>query len=154
MSHHRKQTIRINFTHIMGICLSCCGSDDDQESISRRFNERAPLLQDPTAVLQQPRPEPNPEDEQREQEFLAKIVERTSENLIDIKATFEQSKTNGIIDQAQKSAQFNYLLERLQNTWATAASDTHSDTPRRQAESLKPFTLKPVDDIVVKLVWD
>lgn len=101
----------------MGVCLSCCqessGAEDD--GYRNRQTERTPLLQDPTAVLQQPRPEPTPEDQQRDQEALARIVDRTAENLINIQSTFDRRKNHNDMDATEKTAHFKYLIEKLQN---------------------------------------
>lgn len=161
----------------MGSCLSCCGlvSDDDRDD-AQISSERTPLLQDPSAVLGQPRPEPNPEDEQREQEILAKIVNRTSESLIDIQSTFDK-RGNGADDQAQKIAHFEYLLERLQNegrlsqplssyrTNGGTDADSFSElvppdravpedvTAPNEPDMEPPQVLTPVGNIVVRLSW-
>lgn len=141
---------------LMGSCLSCCGIGTTEDASHRQETERTPLLQDPSAILPQARPEPNPEDEQREQEALAKIVKKTSESLIDIQATFHtRADTN--MDVTQRVAQFDYLYERLLNTTCSNEDSGVSDryVPLSKDDTpLKVRKLKPVGDIIVKLSWD
>ena len=122
----------------MGVCLSCCQTSDAEENeYENRRTERTPLLQDPTAILQQPRPEPTPEDQQRDQEALARIVDRTAENLIDIQTTFDERSMENRSDKADKIAQFKYLVDRLQSHGRSLdqdqAEDSGADTTKPQS---------------------
>lgn len=106
----------------MGACLSCFGSNEESEDGQRdRLNsERTPLLQDPSTILNQPQPEQILEDQVRDQAHLSKIVDRTSQNLIDIQSTFSKRALGAPGNDDEESQedrlqQRKYLLERLQN---------------------------------------
>ena len=145
----------------MGVCLSCCGLSgaNDDDDLRRQHSERAPLLQDPSAVLPPTRIEPNPEDEQREQEALARIVKKTSESLIDIQSTLDRRPGNDM-NPDQRLAHFEYLYERLLNTGTDQVSNDIEDSGSRHVPlevddaPLDVPKLKPVGDIIVKLTWD
>ncbi|BFZ55942.1 hypothetical protein PYCC9005_002983 [Savitreella phatthalungensis] len=159
----------------MGGCLSLCfgSSDDDDNSDSRhgrgrnRPSERTPLLQDPSAILDRPGngfPSiPNLEEQLREQEALQKIVERVTDNLVDIGtlASLDRRDASATEQQRQEKArQFKLLLNRV---LVGPESLHHTDEPGAEAREDRgtsdgedaqdddKFVLKPVGEIVVAL---
>lgn len=131
--------------HHMGSVLSCCGlGDPKHEDHGDRQTERTPLLQDPTAILQQPRPEPTPEEHQRDQEALARIVDRTADNLINIQSTFDRRKNGQTLDAEEKAAHFKYLIERLQNSSTAPTSGISAEHDVAEEENSQ----MPIADIV------
>ncbi|ORY77830.1 hypothetical protein BCR37DRAFT_405661 [Protomyces lactucae-debilis] len=141
----------------MGICASCFGQSQDDASLNEGHNESTPLLQDPALVLAAPqRHEPNPEEQQREQEFLNRVVQHAAESLVDIKA-FAQAGQGVSEEQRQvRVKQLESILDRLLADTAHhggAAGDAEyvEAPPRAAGTDQGDWSLRPVGPIIVPL---
>lgn len=144
----------------MGICASCFGRSQDDESIKQTQTESTPLLQDPALVLAPPqRHEPNQEEQLREQAFLNRVVQHAAESLVDIKAFAQGHESTSTQDQrADKAKQFEAILDRLLAEQPTAHGDAgdaeYVDSPVRvpaSSSQASEWSLRPVEPIIVPL---